>query len=362
MQPMQDSLIDELEEAVKAGSREDRVNTLRRVTDLFLNDADRLNDQQIGVFDDVLCLLAARIESTALVELSRRLAPVENAPLEVIRRLARDKEIAVAQPVLSESKRLTTSDLIEIARDSSQAHLLAISDRSELESTLTDVLLDRGGKDVVDKLASNGGVRFSTAGFDMLVRKAEGDDGLAQIVGLRIDIPVGKLRELLQRATEMVRSQILAMASPQMRETIARVIADVARSIGGAALDEPDFAQAERMIRAMARDGNLNEAALRQFLNRGQYEEMTAALAYLCSAPAGTVASILAGPRNDAVLLPCKAAKLAWATVEAILRERRPKRPVPAQVIELARNDYAKLSMVTAQRTLRFMQIRENVK
>ena len=48
------SLIGELEVAISAGSAEKRVETLRRVTDLLLSDADRLNDDQIAVFDDVL--------------------------------------------------------------------------------------------------------------------------------------------------------------------------------------------------------------------------------------------------------------------------------------------------------------------
>ena len=109
------SLIGELEDAIKSGTSEKRVETLRRVTDLFLNDADRLNETQIGLFDDVLCHLIKRIETKALVELSEHLAPVDNSPIEVIRRLARNDEITIAGPVLSQSARLTTSDLVEIA-------------------------------------------------------------------------------------------------------------------------------------------------------------------------------------------------------------------------------------------------------
>ena len=66
----QQSLIAELEDAIKSGSSEKRVETLRRVTDLFLNDADRLNEAQVGLFDDVLCHLIKRIETKALAELS----------------------------------------------------------------------------------------------------------------------------------------------------------------------------------------------------------------------------------------------------------------------------------------------------
>jgi len=116
----QQSLIAELEDAIKSGSPEKRVETLRRVTDLFLNDADRLNEAQVGLFDDVLCHLIKRIETKTLAELSGTLAPIDNSPIdnspiEVIRRLARNDEIAVAGPVLAQSARLTSDDLIEIA-------------------------------------------------------------------------------------------------------------------------------------------------------------------------------------------------------------------------------------------------------
>ena len=123
MQFQPESIIADLELAVRSGSSDKRVSALRQVTDLFLHDSDRLNDEQVKVFDNVLCLLASRIESTALAELSERLAPVDNAPIEVIRRLARDNEIGVAEPVLSELKRLTTKDLSDIARTRGQCPL-----------------------------------------------------------------------------------------------------------------------------------------------------------------------------------------------------------------------------------------------
>src|ERR1700722_10712489 len=127
MSSNRDSLISELELAVSGASPQNRVNTLRRVTDLFLIDADRLSDEQIRVFDDVLCRLVAKIEKRALSELGMRLAPVDRAPLKVINHLARNEEILIARPVLTQSTRLTSSDLIAVAELRGQAHLLAIS-------------------------------------------------------------------------------------------------------------------------------------------------------------------------------------------------------------------------------------------
>src|SRR3982750_2559517 len=124
------ALMAELEVAVKIGTPEKRGETLRRVTNLFLGESDRLNEQQISVFDDVLVHLIQRIETKALVQLSTSLAPVSHAPVHVLGRLARDQDISIAGPVLAQSNRLSDNDLIEIARSKGQAHLLAISGRS----------------------------------------------------------------------------------------------------------------------------------------------------------------------------------------------------------------------------------------
>ena len=89
--PWVSRFIAELDDAIKSGSKDKRVETLRRITDLFVAGADRFNDNQIEVFDNVLGRLIERIEARALVELGQRLAPINNAPLEVVRRLARQR-------------------------------------------------------------------------------------------------------------------------------------------------------------------------------------------------------------------------------------------------------------------------------
>src|SRR5579863_7139560 len=254
------SLLAELEEAIQTGSSEKRVETLRRVTDLFLNDADRLNEAQIGLFDDVLCHLIKRIETKALAELSGHLAPIDNSPIEVIRQLARNDEIAVAGPVLTQSARLTTSDLVEIAGSKSQQHLLAISGRSELEEAVTDVLVERGDKETVHRLARNAGARFSELGFTAMVRNAETDESLAEKLGLRLDIPVRLLRDLLLKATEAVRRRLLAIAPPETVAQVQQVLRRVSNEVTREATASRDFTQAHQAILAMQKEGRLNEA------------------------------------------------------------------------------------------------------
>ena len=218
-----DSIIAELEDAVRSGSSQRRVDTLRQVTNLFLHDGERLSEDQVRVFDDVLCLLIGRVESRARAELGQRLAPVDYAPFEVIQHLARDSEIAVAGSVLAHSSRLRTSDLVEIASTRGQDHLLAISGRSNLPEAVTDVIVDRGERKVIRKLAGNASARFSEAGYSGIVAHADADDDLTEILGLRIDLPLKFLRDLLRRATGAVRARMMAIAPPELQEEIAVV-------------------------------------------------------------------------------------------------------------------------------------------
>ncbi len=107
-----DNLLDELQTTLAHGTVARRVETLRRVTDLFINGAVDYSDQQVELFDDVFQCLMLHIETSAKALLSNRLAPIPTAPLQTVRTLAFDDLIEVAGPVLSMSERLDddTSD------------------------------------------------------------------------------------------------------------------------------------------------------------------------------------------------------------------------------------------------------------
>src|SRR5262245_54468637 len=115
-------LIPELEDVLRHDSPDRRTAAVERITALFLVDAERYTAEHVELFDDVLSRLVVEIETKTLAELARSLAPIGNAPVRVIRRLAHDDDITVAGPVLMQSQRLSDTDLIDIARSKSQAH------------------------------------------------------------------------------------------------------------------------------------------------------------------------------------------------------------------------------------------------
>jgi uncharacterized protein (DUF2336 family) len=355
------SIIDELEDAVRRGSRERRVDTLRQVTNLLLNEGERLNGDQIKVFDDVLCLLIARIETRARAELSTRLAPLDYAPPRIIEQLARDDAIAVAGSVLTKSSRLSTEVLVEIASTKSQDHLLAISGRADLPEAVTDVIVDRGQRTVIRKLAGNASARFSDAGYSGMVAHADADDELVEILGLRINFPLKFLRDLLRRATDAVRARLMAIAPPRLQEEIKRVLQTIASAAEEEVSPARDFSRAEALVKLLKDRNELDDTAIIKFAETGKFDEVAASLAILNSVPTDMMARLLEGPRSDLILIPCKSAGLGWAAVEPILRHRPLQRPISEQTLKLALSDYGRLSADTALRTVHFWQVHSKV-
>jgi uncharacterized protein (DUF2336 family) len=349
------SLIPELEEALERGSAERRAQLVRRLTSCFLERASRLNDEHVGVFDEVLTRLAEGIETKARMELSRSLAPVRNAPVRVVRRLARDEDIAVAGPVLKQSPRLREADLIDIARNKSQAHLLVISGRAGIGEPVTDVLLRRGDAAVVRSLAENDLARLSAEGLIGLVERAGKDDLLAEKVGQRTDIPSDLLADLVRRATVAVRQRLLAGAAPERQAELRRVLAKVSRELGTGA-GARALSNARATIAALQRRGELNESALLDFANRGQHEELVAALALLSGVAFEVVHHLVHGKRPDPILILSKSCGFGWATAKAIIMARQGG-GAAGKGLDAACADFERLSATTAQRVMRFWQV-----
>lgn len=353
------SLFDDLDAALQSGSSEKRVAMLRQITDLFLTESDRLNEEQIGVFDDVLVQLTERIEARTLAEISERLGSVANAPIDLTLNLARHSEIGVARPILTSSTRLTTADLVEIAKTRSQDHLLAISERAQIETAVTDVLLDRGNRAVVHSVAGNSGARFSGHGFAALLKAAETDDKLAEKAGSRLDLPLNLLRQLLLRATEAVRSRLLARTPPEFQEEVRRALSAAAQAVDRELSRPRDFRAARAFVGLLQEKGELDESTLLEFARARKFEETAVALSLLSSSPLEIIKPLMNSPMDDGLLIPCKAADCKWETVSAILATKLPPGSAPKAGQEKLKADFAKLSKANAERVLRFWQVRE---
>jgi uncharacterized protein (DUF2336 family) len=354
-----ENLLDELQATLAYGTVARRVETLRRVTDLFINGAVDFSDDQIAVFDDVFQCLIRHIENSAKALLSNRLAPVDRAPPLTVRALAFDDVIEVAAPVLSRSERLDDEALIETARHKSQAHLMAISTRRVLSGAVTDVLVLRGNDEVVQSTVNNPGAEFSERGFTRLVNRADGDDELATCIGLRPAMPRHLYLKLLARASATVRARLEAANPPLAGEisTAVRQVTQMARMAPSAIAQETVIAHA--LVKSLYDDGRLDEQEVAAFAEAGKFDEANAAIAALANVSISIAENMMVEARAEGVMILAKISGLSWPTVRAIINMRDDLSGKERSDLDACKATYERLRPSTAQQVLRFHRMQQ---
>ncbi|ABD87303.1 DUF2336 domain-containing protein [Rhodopseudomonas palustris] len=354
-----ENLLDELQDTLAHGPVARRVETLRRVTDLFVSGAVDYSDEQVALFDDVFACLVRHIEAKAKALLAQRLAPIAKAPPRIIRHLAFDDLIDVAAPVLTQSTQLDDHALIENARSKSQGHLLAISKRQVLSGAVTEVLVELGNIEVVHSTVNNPGAEFSAQGYSTLASRVEIDDTLSALISMVSSIPRHHYLKLIAKASVSVRSRLEA-AHPQEANEIATAVREASRRarLAPAAMSK-ETVIAHGLVRALYEDGRLDEKLVGNFAEEGKFDETNAAIACMANVTVSVAESIMIESRAEGVLILAKVAGLTWSTVRAIISLRDELSGMKSADIEACRLTYEQLRPSTAQQVLRFHRMQQ---
>ena len=323
------------------------------VTDLFLSNVGRLGDFQIAAVDGVLAHLVARVEATTVIQLSEALSTIDRAPRQTIRKLAFHEQPQVAAPVLRSSSCLSDADLLEIVKSRGQQHLLAICDRKTLNEALTDALMRFGDVNVSNALARNTGARFSECGYATLVGRAERDEGLAEKLGVRLDIPGSLLRELIGKVADVVRARFLTAPRPvarQKTQNLPRRPPDRAARPGRRSTTPRRKA---RSLRSIA-PASSSDSIVNRFAVRGEYIHVVAALALKADVKVEAIEPLLEPDRVYGLIVACKAARLTWSTTTMIVRNRPNCPPSTDRELEQCVAVFESLLLSVAQWTIRF--------
>jgi uncharacterized protein (DUF2336 family) len=111
-------------------------------------------------------------------------------------------------------------------------------------------------------------------------------------------------------------------------------------------------------VRELHKERKLTEADIAEYAKAGKYEETIAALATLCAVPVEVVDRLMSGERADPVLILARSAGFGWPTVREVIIARPGAKP-SGQVLDAAFENFEKLTAPTAQRVVRFWQVRQ---
>ena len=351
------SFLRDLDEAVSRGTPESRKRALWHTTDLMI--AGRYSDDEIWTFGEVIGRLADEIEVATRAQLAKRLAQFDQAPVNIIHKLAFDDAIEVAGPVLRESERLEPYALVANVCTKSQTHMLAISERKSIDESVTDVLVTRGNQEVVSSVVRNNGARLSDFGFLHMITRAEGDSILAEQLGLRQDIPRHVFQQLIAKASDDVRKR-LERERPTMLDQIQSTVADVAGELQSKfGPVSRTYYVAKRVVTTQHRQGNLNEESISIYARSHKIEEVTIGLSLLCSLPGDVIERALLDRNRETLLLLSKSLDFSWATTMALLFLGAKDHRITAKELRDFERDYGRINIETSRSVLKVYQSRK---
>jgi len=356
------SLISEIQNGRLSGSAKRQIKALMRITDLFAAGSGSYSKQQIELFDEVFKALVVVIESRTRVKLARHIAANSNAPAALVRALAFDDDIAVAGPVLSQSTVLGDSDIALSASSQSQSHLYAIAQRQIISETITDILIERGERNVVHAVLKNAGSRISDRGFGKLIPRAGDDSELAVHIGSRRDIPRHHYLRLLEIVSAEVCSRIVA-ANPKFAEAAQGAVTEVTDEINLEIRNESwDHAKAKKKVRRLKYWKELGESKVHAAARGQDFEQAVLALSALARCPIEVAERAVLNENPGVIQIVAKAAGCTWVTVKALLLMRAANRSMAKADLDRARENYERLEIRTAQRVLEFYEGRRNLR
>ncbi|MCZ6467454.1 MAG: DUF2336 domain-containing protein, partial [Alphaproteobacteria bacterium] len=131
-----------------------RMALAETISDLFLQRGCTLTERERILMFSILRQMIHDAEMSVRRVVSAQLAERDDAPRDLVQRLAND-EIEVAYPILTKSTVLHDTDLIEVIQQRTLEHQMAIAIRQSVSEAVSGALVQTGNENVIGTLLEN---------------------------------------------------------------------------------------------------------------------------------------------------------------------------------------------------------------
>ncbi|HVJ56008.1 MAG TPA: DUF2336 domain-containing protein [Aliidongia sp.] len=199
------------------------------IGDLFFSQGEILTDHERSLMTEILRQLIHDVEISVRRALADRLAEQPSAPHELVAALAKD-DIEVAHPLLVNSEVLQDMELIEIVRNRTLEHQLAIAIRKSLSEEVTDALVETENTDVVKTLLENPRAQISRKTMEYLVEQSQRVDTYQNPLLRRPDLEPDLAKRMYWWVSAALRTHILEhyeIDPSELDETMESAVRDL---------------------------------------------------------------------------------------------------------------------------------------
>jgi uncharacterized protein (DUF2336 family) len=233
--------------------------------------------------NDILKKLIKEVAGPIRKSLAEKLAHTKSAPVEVIEILA-NEEIDIASAILRHSALLSDRALIDIVRQRTRSHRLAIAMRKHISHGVSDALVEPKEPDVVKRLLENHGAEISQATLAYLVDQSTTVDEFQEPLLRRHDLGPDLAKRMYVHVSGALRDFILAHFDVDRAELDATVAQATTEALEHAtAENHVDAAQV--LADKLAQRQELTHDLVVQTLRRGEVSLFEAMMSQMTALP-----------------------------------------------------------------------------
>ncbi len=353
-------MLEDLVGLARETSSEKRRELMGRVADHFVEGSEQYNDRELNLFGEVMSKLLEKSDAASRAALSEKVSRDANTPHGVTMQLASD-EIEIARPMLENSPNLTSDDLMSLVDSKGTEHRVAISQRSDLNVEITDELIQHGECEVLRAISGNQHAPISDWGFGAIAEQASGDEQIQRNLASRKDMSLAAARNVLPLLPPGAQKQLAEMLEDDTGELLALVGQAVRDTSVKTIENKIERIDAKQLLGQVKSGERSLDSVISYLAKQDRPMDCAMVVSKLTKIPEEQVASSLLKVNGQGIALLCKAINIGRDAFHDLAVMRYARLSLPSSKADELALVYEDVDVITAQRTLRFVNVRNTV-
>ncbi len=296
------------------------------ISDLFLQRGCTLTERERTLMFSILRHMIHDAEMSVRRIVSVPLAELDDAPHDLIQRLAND-EIEVAYPILTKSTVLHDTDLIEVIQQRTLEYQMAIAIRQSVSEAISGALVQTGNESVISILLENPNAKISDATMEYLVDEAKRINTLQEPILRRHDLDPRLAKRMFLWVSAALRQYILdnsGLSQNDIDDLLEKVTLEEVAAVTSPDRPKP---KSENLAAELDTSGTVTPELLVRSLSEGEVGLFMAMFRRFTGLRELLVTRLVFEAGGEGLAIACKAVgidKENFSSIFALSRKARP--------------------------------------
>jgi uncharacterized protein (DUF2336 family) len=312
-------------ELARKRSTEGRSELAAAVSDLFDGEGAVLTDRERALMYEILHGVVRDAEMSVRKLVSSRLADRIDTPVDLINLLANDK-IEVAFPILSESAVLQDSQLIDVIRQRTLEHQMAVSIRQTVSEDVSEAIVEQGNERVIRTLLQNENASISEKTMEFLVEQSERVDSFQEPVLNRRELKPEMAKRMFLWVSAALRKHIIdhcGLDKSEVDELMEKAALESLLVDDGSA-----DSKSENLAQTLQAEGAVDPALMIRALRDGEVRLFVDLLAAATGVRHDLIMRFVLEPSGESLAVACRSLDMNEEQFKNVFMLCRKARPI----------------------------------